>query len=213
MRSSRSDEREMERAARLALRSSESTIVISGALQPDLSVSERLAPLAPDDAVVVAESGVFGPGDVERLHKAGAHAVLVGEGLVTAPDRAAASQGAIEVAVITQPGTIVAAFRPWQVIRSAACVNRSTRQRLPAGADLIGLFSRQRDVEVPRKRHGPASPPLAVRRTSELCFQSACSSMPTFRDIAGRPRGNGHRCPPTPETNRQSLSDTCQRRP
>lgn len=56
----------------------------------DLAVTERLAPLAPSDAVVVAESGVFGPAEVERLHRAGAHAVLVGEGLITAGDRAAA---------------------------------------------------------------------------------------------------------------------------
>lgn len=84
------DEREMERAAAVGAM----VVGINNrdlrSFAVDLSVSERLAPLAPDDAVVVAESGVFGPGDVERLHKAGAHAVLVGEGLVTAPDRAAA---------------------------------------------------------------------------------------------------------------------------
>jgi indole-3-glycerol phosphate synthase len=56
----------------------------------DLAVTERLAPLAPDGAVVVAESGVFGPEEVERLRCAGADAVLVGEGVITAPDRAAA---------------------------------------------------------------------------------------------------------------------------
>jgi indole-3-glycerol phosphate synthase len=58
----------------------------------DLSVSERLVPMAPDDAVIVAESGVHGPDDVKRLYHAGAHAVLVGETLITAPDRAAAVQ-------------------------------------------------------------------------------------------------------------------------
>jgi indole-3-glycerol phosphate synthase len=58
----------------------------------DLGVTERLAPLAPNDAVIVAESGVFGGSDVKRLQDAGAHAVLVGEGLITAPDRVAAVQ-------------------------------------------------------------------------------------------------------------------------
>jgi indole-3-glycerol phosphate synthase len=56
----------------------------------DLGVTERLAPLAPAGAVVVAESGVFGLDEVKRLANAGAHAVLVGEGLITAPNRAAA---------------------------------------------------------------------------------------------------------------------------
>ncbi len=42
----------------------------------------RLAPLVPDDRVLVAESGIAGPYDVERFVAEGAHAVLVGEALV-----------------------------------------------------------------------------------------------------------------------------------
>jgi indole-3-glycerol phosphate synthase len=53
----------------------------------DLALTERLAPLVPSHAVVVSESGIFTAADVERLRKAGAKAVLVGESLVTAPDR------------------------------------------------------------------------------------------------------------------------------
>jgi indole-3-glycerol phosphate synthase len=56
----------------------------------DLETTERLAPLAPAGAVVVAESGVFGRQESERLALAGADAVLVGEGLITSADRAAA---------------------------------------------------------------------------------------------------------------------------
>lgn len=56
----------------------------------DLAVTERLAPLAPKGSIIVAESGVFDANDVARLACAGAHAILVGEGLITAPDRAAA---------------------------------------------------------------------------------------------------------------------------
>jgi indole-3-glycerol phosphate synthase len=56
----------------------------------DLGVTERLAPLAPPGAVLVAESGVFTTADVTRLGRAGIQAVLVGEGLILAPDRTAA---------------------------------------------------------------------------------------------------------------------------
>lgn len=42
----------------------------------------RLAPLIPDDRVLVAESGIFGPDDVARYVREGARAVLVGEALV-----------------------------------------------------------------------------------------------------------------------------------
>ncbi len=42
----------------------------------------RLAPLIPDDRVQVAESGIFGPRDVQRYVAEGARAVLVGEALV-----------------------------------------------------------------------------------------------------------------------------------
>ena len=42
----------------------------------------RLAPLVPDDRVLVAESGIGGPGDVQRFVDEGARVVLVGEALV-----------------------------------------------------------------------------------------------------------------------------------
>ena len=52
----------------------------------DLATTERLAPEIPDEKIVVAESGVFTRADVERAARAGARAVLVGEGLMRAPD-------------------------------------------------------------------------------------------------------------------------------
>jgi indole-3-glycerol phosphate synthase len=86
------DERELERAAAVGAK----VVGINNrdlkSFAVDLSVTERLAPFAPDDAIIVAESGVFGASDVKRLHDAGVHAVLVGEGLITAPDRVAAVQ-------------------------------------------------------------------------------------------------------------------------
>jgi indole-3-glycerol phosphate synthase len=52
----------------------------------DLAVTERLAPRAAGRACVVAESGIFGPADVERLARAGARGYLVGESLMREPD-------------------------------------------------------------------------------------------------------------------------------
>jgi len=52
----------------------------------DLAVTERLTPRLPDGVVVVAESGIGTPSDLERLTKAGAHAFLVGESLMRQKD-------------------------------------------------------------------------------------------------------------------------------
>jgi indole-3-glycerol phosphate synthase len=52
----------------------------------DLAVTERLAPMAPKDALLVTESGVFTPEDVRRLARAGARAMLVGESLMRQAD-------------------------------------------------------------------------------------------------------------------------------
>ena len=50
----------------------------------------RLAPLVPDDRVLVAESGISGPDDVKRFVAEGARVVLVGEALVRDGDPEAA---------------------------------------------------------------------------------------------------------------------------
>ena len=52
--------------------------------------AQRLAAAIPDDVVAVAESGIGGPDDAARLADAGFQAVLVGETVVRAADRAAA---------------------------------------------------------------------------------------------------------------------------
>lgn len=51
-------------------------------LAVDSDTFGRLAPLIPDDRVLVAESGISGPDDVRRFVTEGARAVLVGEALV-----------------------------------------------------------------------------------------------------------------------------------
>ena len=84
------DEREME----LAAEAGAATIGINNrdlhTFTVDLAVTERLAPMAPVGAILVGESGIFTRADAVRLTKAGAHAVLVGESLITSPDRVAA---------------------------------------------------------------------------------------------------------------------------
>ena len=62
----------------------------------DLGVFERLAPLAPAESVLVAESGLKTPADVARVRAAGAHAILVGESLMRSPDIGAALRGLMQ---------------------------------------------------------------------------------------------------------------------
>ena len=55
----------------------------------DLGLSERLIPKFPRDVIAVSESGIFTGADARLVRSAGAHAVLVGESLMKAPDPAA----------------------------------------------------------------------------------------------------------------------------
>jgi len=52
----------------------------------DIEVTERLAPLVPEGKIIVSESGVSSKNDIGKALAAGAHAVLIGEALVTADD-------------------------------------------------------------------------------------------------------------------------------
>jgi indole-3-glycerol phosphate synthase len=80
------DERELE----VALDSGAEIIGINNrdlrTFKTDLGVTERLAPLVPSGRVVVSESGISRSEHVRRVRAAGAHAVLVGEALVTAKE-------------------------------------------------------------------------------------------------------------------------------
>ncbi len=90
------DEAELERAQAI-------DAAVIGVNQRDLVTFEvdtdrarRMAPLIPDSAVAVAESGVSGPADAKLLAEAGYSAILVGESLVTSGDPAAAVTALIE---------------------------------------------------------------------------------------------------------------------
>lgn len=52
----------------------------------DLDTTARVAKLVPETVTLVAESAIRSPSDVRRMGELGAHAVLVGEGLVKSAD-------------------------------------------------------------------------------------------------------------------------------
>ncbi|MGH2448821.1 MAG: indole-3-glycerol phosphate synthase TrpC [Chloroflexota bacterium] len=52
----------------------------------DLVTTEYLAPLVPDDTMIVSESGLATPEDVRRVRSAGAQVVLIGEALMRSSD-------------------------------------------------------------------------------------------------------------------------------
>ncbi len=58
----------------------------------DLAATEALSRLAPPEALLVTESGIFTPADVARLAASGARAMLVGESLMRQADVAAATR-------------------------------------------------------------------------------------------------------------------------
>jgi molybdenum cofactor biosynthesis protein MoaC len=86
------DGAELDRALRLPVR----LIGINNrnlkTLETDLRTSETLAPEVPSDRIVVAESGIRRPEDLDRLAAAGARCFLVGETLMREPDVPAATR-------------------------------------------------------------------------------------------------------------------------
>ena len=58
----------------------------------DLAATERLAPLAPEGALLVTESGLFTSDDAARMARCGALAMLVGESLMRQADVTAATR-------------------------------------------------------------------------------------------------------------------------
>jgi indole-3-glycerol phosphate synthase len=86
------DEHEMDRAQRLGA----GLVGVNNrdlrSFEVDLGVTERLAARAPMGALLVTESGIFGPPDAVRLERVGARAMLVGESLMRQTDVAQATR-------------------------------------------------------------------------------------------------------------------------
>jgi indole-3-glycerol phosphate synthase len=86
------DEREIERALLLGTRLIGVNNRDLRTFETDLGTTARLAPLAPADRLLVAESGIARREDLERLAAAGARAFLVGEALMRQADVAGATR-------------------------------------------------------------------------------------------------------------------------
>ncbi len=70
-------------------------------LKVDLQTTEELAPLVPPGRVIVGESGIYDPADLDRLGAAGARCFLVGESLMRAGDVAAATRRLLRLPDLT----------------------------------------------------------------------------------------------------------------
>src|SRR5258708_6459112 len=86
------DGAELDRALRLGVRMIGINNRNLKTLETDLRTAETLAPEVPSDRLVVAESGIRGPEDLDRLAAAGARCFLVGEALLRERDLAAAAR-------------------------------------------------------------------------------------------------------------------------
>ena len=95
------DRAELDRALRLDAR----LIGINNrnlkTLKVDLHTTEELAPLLPPGRIVVGESGIAEPEDLDRLAAAGARCFLVGESLMRAGDVAAATRRLLRLPDLT----------------------------------------------------------------------------------------------------------------
>ena len=61
-------------------------------LEVDLTTTEKLAPIVPDDRMLVSESGLSTPADLARMAKAGVRCFLIGESLMRQSDVSAATR-------------------------------------------------------------------------------------------------------------------------
>jgi indole-3-glycerol phosphate synthase len=86
------DAPEMERALRLKTRLVGVNNRNLKTLAVDLATTEELASMVPNGRMLVAESGLFAPADLARMHKAGASIFLVGESLMRQADVEAATR-------------------------------------------------------------------------------------------------------------------------
>lgn len=126
-------------------------------LETDLSVTERLAGLVPEDVVLISESGIRERHDVERLSPM-ADAFLVGSSLMASNDIALAARslvyGPVKICGLTCIGDVASAARsgathagfifaedgPRTVDLDAAAITAEARQR---GVKAVGVFRDQ----------------------------------------------------------------------
>jgi indole-3-glycerol phosphate synthase len=92
------DDAELDRALRLDCR----LIGINNrnlkTFETTLATTERLAPKVPKGRIVIGESGIAKPADLQRLGKVGVKSFLVGESLMRQPDVTAATKALLGIA-------------------------------------------------------------------------------------------------------------------
>ncbi|MBY6217677.1 indole-3-glycerol phosphate synthase TrpC [Qipengyuania aquimaris] len=86
------DAEELERAAALASRFLGVNNRNLKTFETDLATTEQLSALAPSDALLVGESGIFSHEDCQRLARSGVRSFLVGESLMRQADVEAATR-------------------------------------------------------------------------------------------------------------------------
>ena len=154
------DETEVQRAVGLGAR----IIGINNrdlkSLKVDLAVTERLAPLVPRDALLVAESGIASRADVERLAPL-ADAFLVGSSLMRVPDPAVAARelvfGRVKVCGLTDAGDAAMAQARGASYAGIVMVPNTPRARTCDQAQaiaaaitipLVGVFRNEKPMQV-----------------------------------------------------------------
>lgn len=86
------DEQEMQRAIALGAELIGINNRNLATLRIDLATTERLAPMAPSDRLLISESGLYSPGDLQRMARVGVRCFLIGESLMRQPDVEAATR-------------------------------------------------------------------------------------------------------------------------